>query len=48
MMLALDQRERYKLSVTGQMPEQVRDQATMEPPKFERCFILLSFQKLMI
>ena len=30
------------------MPERVGDQATMEPPKFERCSILLTFQKLMI
>src|SRR6478736_6446454 len=30
------------------MPERVGDQVTMEPPKFERCSILLTFQKLMI
>ena len=30
------------------MPERVVDQATMEPPKFERCSILLTFQKLMM
>jgi hypothetical protein len=30
------------------MPEPVGDQATMDPPKFERCSILLTFQQLMI
>jgi hypothetical protein len=30
------------------MPERVGDQATIEPPKFERCSILLTLQQLMI
>jgi hypothetical protein len=44
MMLALDQAGALQNSQSPVDAERVGDQATMDPPKFERCSILLTFQ----